>query len=81
MECLAKFFLIEEQDPVILHDQYHGCWWHGTARIQVISSHGITYKYKSDIKHQNTLGCLEQYTAPNSQYTGGECPPPCPKLR
>ena len=26
-------------NPVILHNQYHGCWWPGDARRQGISSH------------------------------------------
>ena len=26
------------------------------------------------VKRWNTLGCFDQYTAPNSKYTGGECP-------
>ena len=30
---------------------------------------------KSDIKHWNTLGCPDQYMAPNSNYTGDECLP------
>ena len=30
------------QGPVyIMHNQYHGCWWSGVPRSQVISSHGI----------------------------------------
>ena len=27
---------------------------------------------KSDVKRRRTLGCLDQYMTPNSQYTGGE---------
>ena len=33
---------------------------------------------KSDVKCRNTLGCRDQYTAPNSRHTGGEWHPPPP---
>ena len=36
-----KPFLMEYKDLFIQHSQYHGCWWPGDARSQVISSHGI----------------------------------------
>ena len=35
------FFLVEDKDPLILHSQYHCCWWPGNARSQGISNHGI----------------------------------------
>ena len=30
---------------------------------------------KSDVNLRNILDCLDHYMAPNSKYTGGECPP------
>ena len=30
-----------DKDLFILLSQYHGCWWPGDARSQVISSHGV----------------------------------------
>ena len=32
------FFLVENKEPFILHNHYHGCWCPGNARIQGISS-------------------------------------------
>ena len=32
---------MEDKDLFILHNQYHGYWWPGDARSQVISNHGI----------------------------------------
>ena len=26
---------------------------------------------ESDVKRRDTIGCIEQYTTPNSKYTGG----------
>ena len=37
---------------------------------------GYSYWNKSDVKHRNTPGCQDQYTAPNIINTGGECPTP-----
>ena len=36
---------------------------------------------KSDVKHQNILGCLDQYTAPNSKNTGPPNLIPTPNLK
>ena len=33
--------LIENKGPLILHSQYHGCWWAGDARSQGINRHGL----------------------------------------
>ena len=33
---------------------------------------------KSAVKRRSTLGGLDQYTTPNTKYTGDECPPPPP---
>ena len=30
-----------DRRPLIPHDQYHDCWWHGDIRSQGIISHGI----------------------------------------
>ena len=40
------------------------------------SQYGITRPWW--VKRRNTLRCLDQYTAPNSKYTQGECPRPQP---
>ena len=37
-------------------------------------SHDL-YDAKSDVKWWNALGCLRQYTVPNTEYTGGAFPP------
>ena len=29
---------------------------------------------KGDVNRRNTIGCLDQYTAPNNKYIGGVCP-------
>ena len=31
--------------------------------------------YKSAVKRRSTLGSLDQYTTPNTKYTGDECSP------
>ena len=31
----------EQEEKIILHNQYHVCWWPGEARCQGIRSHGI----------------------------------------
>ena len=36
-----KLFLVEDEDQLIPHSQYHWCWWSGDARSQGISSHDI----------------------------------------
>ena len=36
-----KSSLLNDKKLVILHSQYHGCWWPGEARSQGISRHGI----------------------------------------
>ena len=38
---LLKSFLVEVKDQLILHIQYHSCWWPGTVRSLDKSSHGI----------------------------------------
>ena len=37
----SKSCFVEDDDPCILHSQYHGHWWPGDARSQYISSRGI----------------------------------------
>ena len=32
---------MEDKKPLILHSQYHGCWWPGDARSQGISNNSI----------------------------------------
>ena len=36
-----KFVLMKDNDSLVLHNQYHVCWWMGNARSQGISSYGI----------------------------------------
>ena len=36
-----NIFLLENKALIILHGQYHNCWWPGDARNQSISSHDI----------------------------------------
>ena len=38
--------------------------------------HGQPLYNKSAVKRRSTLGGLDQYTTPNTKYTGDECPPP-----
>ena len=38
----------------------------------------ITVHNKSDVKHRNTLGCLDQYATPNSKYAWPRLPPRLP---
>ena len=38
---LLKSVIVEDKDLFDLYSQYHGCWWPGDARSQVISIHGI----------------------------------------
>ena len=44
-----------------------------TSRHMQILSHLFN---KSAVKRRSTLGGLDQYTTPNTKYTGDECPPP-----
>ena len=43
--------------------------------------HGQPLYNKSAVKRRSTLGGLDQYTTPNTKYTGDECPPPPPKKK
>ena len=39
-----KSFLLEGKDLLILHSQYHGCWWHGNTRNHDVRSPDIDIK-------------------------------------
>ena len=49
-----KSSLLEDKGSVILHSQWHGCWWPDNARTQGISSHGIIHiiLQHSGLQHQ-----------------------------
>ena len=46
-----------------LHSQYHGCWWPGDARSQVISNHDIDQDYKNSLHLdvEVALNCMRRY--------------------
>ena len=57
---LLKFFLMNERGLFIPQRQYHGCWWLGDTRNQVMSSYGIDpvlleYLYLCTRIFKNTL--------------------------
>ena len=41
--CLCSNLLVLKSELSWTKCQYHGCWWPGPLRLQVISSHGMDY--------------------------------------
>ena len=56
---MLKTFLMEDKNPFKQHSQYHGKWWPGDTRCQVIKNHGIEVVIPNIL--DSTPGWLTKY--------------------
>ena len=75
-ELYAWLYYQQSHSPAVVIESPETIWVLDIIMDPVPWAVFIRVHHKSNIKCWNTLGCLNQHTAPNTKNTEGECPTP-----